>query len=105
MQSWNLWQAIMKNIEIFEKHAAEYDEWFEENEAAYKSKTVALRDSGCGCNGFFLPCAHAALLGRFYRLCGIRLAQDISFVRVCTGLCRRRELDHIDLGSRLSAIG
>lgn len=34
----------MNSIEIFEKHAAEYDEWFEENEAVYKSEILALRD-------------------------------------------------------------
>ncbi len=34
----------MNNIEIFERHAAEYDLWFEENEAAYKSEILALRD-------------------------------------------------------------
>jgi len=34
----------MNNIEIFEKHAAEYDEWFDENEAVYKSEILALRD-------------------------------------------------------------
>ena len=34
----------MNNIEIFEKHAAEYDEWFEDNEAACKSEILALRD-------------------------------------------------------------
>jgi SAM-dependent methyltransferase len=34
----------MKNIEIFEKHAAEYDLWFGENEAVYKSEILALHD-------------------------------------------------------------
>jgi len=34
----------MNNIEIFEKHAAEYDEWFDENESVYKSEIQALRD-------------------------------------------------------------
>ena len=34
----------MNNIDIFEKNAAEYDLWFEENEAAYKSEILALRD-------------------------------------------------------------
>jgi ubiquinone/menaquinone biosynthesis C-methylase UbiE len=34
----------MKNIEIFEKHAVEYDKWFEENEAIYKSEILALKD-------------------------------------------------------------
>ena len=34
----------MNNIEIFEKYAAEYDQWFDENEAVYKSEILALRD-------------------------------------------------------------
>lgn len=34
----------MTNIEIFEKNAAEYDRWFDENEAVYKSEILALRD-------------------------------------------------------------
>lgn len=34
----------MNNIEIFEKHAAEYDLWFAENEAAYKSEILAMQD-------------------------------------------------------------
>ncbi len=34
----------MNNLEILEKYAAEYDEWFDENEAVYKSEILALRD-------------------------------------------------------------
>jgi ubiquinone/menaquinone biosynthesis C-methylase UbiE len=34
----------MNNIEIFERHAAEYDQWFDENPAAYQSEVLALRD-------------------------------------------------------------
>jgi hypothetical protein len=34
----------MNNIEIIKKHAAEYDLWFEENEAVYKSEILALHD-------------------------------------------------------------
>ncbi|OYT62434.1 SAM-dependent methyltransferase [Thermoplasmatales archaeon ex4484_30] len=33
----------MKNIQIFEKLAKEYDEWFDENELVYKSEILALR--------------------------------------------------------------
>jgi SAM-dependent methyltransferase len=34
----------MNSIEIFEKHAQEYDEWFDENKAIYKSEILALKD-------------------------------------------------------------
>ena len=35
----------MNNIEIFEKYAAEYDQWFDENEAVYKSEILACETS------------------------------------------------------------
>jgi SAM-dependent methyltransferase len=34
----------MNSIEIFEKHAQEYDEWFDENKVFYKSEILALKD-------------------------------------------------------------
>ncbi len=35
---------IMNSIEIFEKHAQEYDEWFDENKSVHKSESIALKD-------------------------------------------------------------
>ncbi|NPV61941.1 MAG: class I SAM-dependent methyltransferase [Methanotrichaceae archaeon] len=34
----------MSTIDVFEKHAAEYDEWFDQNEGVYKSEIQALKD-------------------------------------------------------------
>jgi hypothetical protein len=34
---------IMSSIEVFEKHAQEYDEWFDENKAVYESEILALK--------------------------------------------------------------
>ena len=63
----------MNNIEIFEKHAAEYDEWFEDNEAAYKSEILALRD--------LIPAVGVGLeigagTGRFAGPLGIRIGVE-----------------------------
>ena len=63
----------MNNIEIFEKHAAEYDEWFEDNEAAYKSEILALRE--------LIPAVGVGLeigagTGRFAGPLGIRIGVE-----------------------------
>jgi hypothetical protein len=34
----------MGSIEIFEKHAQEYDEWFDKNKPVYESEILALKD-------------------------------------------------------------
>jgi len=35
---------IMAKIEPFEKHASEYDEWFEKNRFVYKSELRAVQE-------------------------------------------------------------
>ena len=52
-------------IEIFEEHAAEYDEWYDEHQAAYNAEILALRslipsagtglEVGAGTGRFTLP--------------------------------------------------
>lgn len=63
----------MNNIEIFEKHAAEYDLWFEENEAAYKSEILALRDP-IPANGIGVEVGVGT--GRFAEPLGIRIGVE-----------------------------
>jgi len=43
----------MKNIEIFEKHATEYDEWFKENEGACKSEILSCETPAVDAMVFF----------------------------------------------------
>ncbi|MGB3919689.1 class I SAM-dependent methyltransferase [Methanothrix sp.] len=55
----------MMQIEIFDEHAAEYDEWYDEHQAAYNSEILALRslipsagiglEVGAGTGRFTLP--------------------------------------------------
>ncbi len=63
----------MNNIEIFEKHAAEYDLWFEENEAAYKSEILALHDL-IPANGIGVEVGVGT--GRFAEPLGIRIGVE-----------------------------
>ncbi len=63
----------MGSIEIFEKHAQEYDEWFEENKAVYKSEILALKD--------LIPKEGTGLeigvgTGRFATLLGIKIGVE-----------------------------
>ena len=78
----------MNNIEIFEKHAAEYDEWFDENEAVYKSEILALRD--------LIPAAGIGLevgvgTGRFAAPLGIGMGVEPA--RAMADMARKRGID------------
>jgi SAM-dependent methyltransferase len=63
----------MNSIEVFEEHAAEYDEWYDDNPAAYKYEILALRSlipySGTGLEV-------GAGTGRFTAPLGIRIAVE-----------------------------
>jgi len=78
----------MNNVEIFEKHAAEYDQWFEENEAVYKSEILALRD--------LIPATGIGLevgvgTGRFASPLGIRMGVEPA--RAMADMARERGID------------
>lgn len=60
-------------IEIFEEHAAEYDEWYDEHQAAYNAEILALRS--------LIPSAGTGLevgagTGRFTLPLGIRIGVE-----------------------------
>lgn len=78
----------MNSIEIFEKHAAEYDQWFEENEAVYRSEILALRD--------LIPTAGIGLevgvgTGRFASPLGIGMGVEPA--RAMADMARKRGID------------
>ncbi|MDD4163002.1 MAG: class I SAM-dependent methyltransferase, partial [Methanothrix sp.] len=78
----------MNNIEIFEKYAAEYDQWFDENEAVYKSEILALRD--------LIPAEGIGLevgvgTGRFAAPLGIKMG--IEPARAMADMARKRGID------------
>ena len=78
----------MNSIEIFEKHAAEYDEWFDENEAVYKSEILALRD--------LIPAAGMGLevgvgTGRFAAPLGIGMGVEPA--KAMADMARQRGID------------
>jgi SAM-dependent methyltransferase len=78
----------MNNIDIFEKNAAEYDLWFEENEAAYKSEILALRD--------LIPAKGVGLeigvgTGRFAGPLGIRIGVEPA--KAMADRARRRGIE------------
>jgi SAM-dependent methyltransferase len=75
----------MNNIEIFEKHAAEYDKWFEENEAVYKSEIRALKDV-VPRKGFGLEVGVGT--GRFAAPLGIRIGVEPT--RAMADMARKR---------------
>ena len=88
VQSWNLWQTIMNNIEIFERNAAEYDLWFEENEPVYKSEILALRG--------LIPAMGIGLevgvgTGRFADPLGIRIGVEPA--KAMADMARRRGIE------------
>ena len=78
----------MKNIEIFEEHAAEYDEWFDDNAAAYQSEILALRD--------IIPTAATGLevgvgTGRFAEPLGIGIGVEPA--KAMAEMARKRGID------------
>jgi len=78
----------MNNVEIFEKHAAEYDQWFEENEAVYKSEILALRN--------LIPTVGIGLevgvgTGRFAASLGIGMGVEPA--RAMADMARERGID------------
>jgi SAM-dependent methyltransferase len=78
----------MNNIEIFEKHATEYDEWFDENEAVYNSEILALRD--------LIPTEGIGLevgvgTGRFAAPLGIRIGVEPA--NAMADMARKRGID------------
>jgi SAM-dependent methyltransferase len=79
---------IINNIEIFEKHAAEYDEWFDENEAVYKSEILVLR-SLVPREGIGLEVGVGT--GRFAAPLGIKIGVEPA--RAMADMARRRGIE------------
>ncbi|HPT18489.1 MAG TPA: class I SAM-dependent methyltransferase [Methanothrix sp.] len=78
----------MKNIKIFEEHAVEYDEWFDDNPAAYQSEVLALRN--------IIPAEGTGLevgigTGRFAEPLGIRTGVEPA--RAMAEIARKRGID------------
>jgi len=50
VKAYSILHTPMESIEVFEEHAAEYDEWHDEHHAAYKAEILALRSliPSCG---------------------------------------------------------
>ena len=78
----------MKNIEVFEKHASEYDKWFDDNNAVYISELLALKD--------LIPREGIGLeigvgTGRFAALLGIGIGVEPA--KAMADIARRRGID------------
>lgn len=83
-------QISMKGIEIFEEHASEYDEWYDENPAAYKSEILTLRS--------LIPSSETGLevgagTGRFSAPLGIKIAVEPA--RTMAKMARARGIEVI----------
>ncbi len=78
----------MGSIEIFEKHAQEYDEWFDKNKAVYESEILALKD--------LIPREGTGLeigvgTGRFATLLGIKIGVEPA--KMMADIARKRGID------------
>jgi SAM-dependent methyltransferase len=78
----------MGSIEIFEKHAQEYDEWFDKNKPVYESEILALKD--------LIPREGTGLeigvgTGRFATLLGIKIGVEPA--KTMADMARQRGID------------
>ena len=79
---------IMSSIDVFEKHAQEYDEWFDENKAVYESEILALKA--------LIPKGDTGLevgvgTGRFAAPLGIRMGVEPA--KAMADIARKRGID------------
>ena len=81
----------MGSIEIFEKHAQEYDEWFDKNKPVYESEILALKD--------LIPRGGKGLeigvgTGRFATLLGIKIGVEPA--KKMAEMARKRGIDVLE---------